>query len=154
MQRLKHVWFYKSIPSPDIEVAKIFIYNKIEKIIYENREFFDENSVWVKSWINVINDLSSNILNRTEVLKLYQELHDEIIFYVENTGFFKFESKIPHFYNDNSSSGFAGELNIKLFSLDETKEFINNNNCVFFYELNDKIIDFWRKNPCGMISFS
>jgi len=177
-----HTWFYKSLSNPTRETMKNFIRDKVlveleflDRLI-NNREEIDSDLLesypeWTveyalentKSWNKILDFIHTGEINLTELSEffgstytkenllenLYCFLCNDIIEYIDGRGFFK---DCDEFHDVFRKWGYPDD---KLFSLEETLEYINNpeNECKVYEHTEERLKEFWKKYPDGMITF-
>ena len=180
-----HTWFYKKIESPSEETMKARIKDKCkEEIAFLNQLIYDREKIdqtllkaypeWtpeyakeiIPHWENLIKYIEGKKIDISETIKYFfdTELEGELICniyaslmsddwilkYVKGKGFY-LETE---FHDIFRKYGYPED---KLFSLEETLQYINNpeNEC----SISDKeytikeLKKFWKKYPNGMIRF-
>ena len=155
-----HTWFYRKIERTQEEAKQSCLRNlKISRNlnwkIYKNpTSYYGIN--WETSkekqlnYINCLNKqirmVSNNLCSRAVWNKQNDTALTEYIegkgLYIEDTGFHDVFRR--HGYPDD-----------KLFSLQETLDYINNpeNNCIVYENTVERLEEFWNKYPEGMIMF-
>jgi hypothetical protein len=162
-----HTWFYKKVKGPTREEAieKIRIAHEKE-VAFLRRMIADRESIdadlleaypeWtpvyaqerIPYWESELENLKDPALSDDDVFKNYISIGYDIKSYIAGKGFYSSTDELPHdlFRKYNYPED-------QLFSLDETLEYIRNNECTTYEWTEEKLKEFWTNHPDGMISF-
>lgn len=163
-----HTWFYKKF-----EINESKVLDDLKNCINTEVQFFYDvihDKPKVQEWLDKYYDIpyeeayknlhyyedlkhkiDNNLLSTVELYNTYSELgiQNDIVEYVEDKGWFIDVDE----YHDLFRKG--GYPEIKLFSLQETLDYINNpdNFCTIYEYTLQGLNEFWNKYPDGMITF-
>jgi hypothetical protein len=163
-----HTWFYKKVdPQPTYEEVKTYVIDRIKKEIdFDERLISDRNSFdselletypeWTSEhgqYCKEINERKLRIVSsnycKLAVCNKYK-YNDNLTIYIEGKGFYVYSHDLPH--DIFRKYGYPDD---KLFSLQETLDYINNieNQCTVYDYTVQKLTEFWTKYPDGVIKF-
>lgn len=147
-----HTWFYRKIERTQEEAKENCLrglrkYEELNISILKDRNYSDESFMHSDAVLKrKIRMVENNLCQRAVWNHQDDEDMTEYIdgkgLYIEDTGYHDVFRK-------------CGYPNTKLFSLEETLEYINNpeNNCTIFDWTMDDLKDFWSKYPDAFIDF-
>lgn len=113
-------------------------------------DFVNGGELNVKELPEVFNAWFDEGMSRESILAfLYEMWTTKLTSFIEGKGWFE---DTDEFHDVFRTYGYTDD---KLFSLQETLDYISNpaNNCTTYEWTNDKLIEFWKKHPNGMIVF-
>jgi hypothetical protein len=162
-----HTWFYKKIESPsDGEIRNLTLercdkeIDFLERLI-NNRESIDSDLLeaypdwtpeWAKGtksfWLEIKESIENNTIELDELYDHYCDWVGGLTEYIDGKGWF-----VECEYHDVFRK--YGYPEDRLFSLQETLDYINNpnNKCVVYDDTNRRLEEFWNKYPDGFIEF-
>jgi len=151
-----HTWFYKKSKRTIEEAREIFIDEAKKNIKLHHEVMLEPDEYWEDSgftkedseiWCKVVERQIQIVEKGLCNVAVYNK-QPEISFMTESGFFIEHEG-----YHDLFRKG--GYPDIKLYSLEETLEYINDeeNNCRVFENTVERLEEFWKECPDGAIEF-